>query len=316
MLRGDIVYMKLVSIIIPVFNAEKYVNDCLQSICRQEYKNIEILIINDGSTDNSLGICEKWKKEDPRIVIYTQANQGVSSSRNFGLDQAKGEYVTFVDADDAIAEDYISTLVELLEKEPCTDCSIVAYSTKENCFSKGEIFYLNKEEAKKAIYTYLGGFICGRLYKKRVLQEKNIRFDKDIAVCEDLIFNNQYVEASQGIIYTTGTKYFYRQHQQSAFHNLYNLKWFDCIKAYQQLLKNATQEIFLILIYQYLQLLYEAKYRAKFLKKNSLLRIICEDLKQNEHYKKQLTTKQQLKLFIFKHFYKLVVIWRNRRYRC
>lgn len=303
----------MVSVIIPVFNAEKYIDDCLKSVSNQNYSNIEILIINDGSVDNSLMICEKWKELDSRIAIYTRENCGVSNSRNFGLDKSKGQYVTFVDADDVIAEDCVSILVEMLEKDSRADCSIIRCSVSENSFSSGESIYLKREESKKAIYTYLGGFACGRLFTSNVIKQNNLRFDTDIAVCEDLIFNDKYLDNSSGIVYADAVKYFYRQHQQSAFHNLNNLKWFDCIKAYGRLLEKATHEEFLILIYKYLQLLYEAKYRAKFLKNDSISMMVREEFVKNEHYKKQLAIKQKFKLLVYKYFYRLVVFLRNKR---
>ena len=107
---------KLISVIVPVFNVEKYLEKCIESIRNQTYKNLEILLINDGSTDKSLEICNKYLEIDDRIVLLNKENGGLSSARNFGIDNAKGEYITFVDSDDFIHELMYETLVYNLEK--------------------------------------------------------------------------------------------------------------------------------------------------------------------------------------------------------
>lgn len=106
----------LVSIIVPIYNKEKYLKECLKSIETQSYSNIEILLIDDGSTDSSLLICEEHKKADQRIKIFTKANGGVSETRNYGLCKANGEYIAFVDPDDYIDIRYIEMLVLAIKK--------------------------------------------------------------------------------------------------------------------------------------------------------------------------------------------------------
>ena len=101
----------LVSIIVPVYNVEKYLDKCMVSILCQSYKNIEVIIVNDGSTDKSLNICNKWKEKDSRIEMFSQPNKGLSSARNKGLKYAKGEYVLFVDSDDWISINMVDKMV-------------------------------------------------------------------------------------------------------------------------------------------------------------------------------------------------------------
>ena len=101
-----------VSIIIPVFNGEPFLDRCLSSVINQSYNNIEIIIINDGSTDNTQSICESYSKNDPRVIIINKKNEGVSTARNVGLDTAVGDYIYFVDADDYVLEDGIEKLVK------------------------------------------------------------------------------------------------------------------------------------------------------------------------------------------------------------
>ena len=106
-----------ISVIIPVYNAEKYISDCLESVVRQTYKNLEILLVDDGSKDGSAGICLEWCKKDARIRLLQKENGGVSSARNLGLQEASGEYVTFVDADDWIGERMLERLWACIESD-------------------------------------------------------------------------------------------------------------------------------------------------------------------------------------------------------
>ena len=106
-----------ISVIIPVYNAEKYISDCLESVVRQTYKNLEILLVDDGSKDGSAGICQEWCKKDARIRLLQKENGGVSSARNLGLQEASGEYVTFVDEDDWIGERMLEKLRAFIERD-------------------------------------------------------------------------------------------------------------------------------------------------------------------------------------------------------
>ena len=103
--------MKLVSIIVPVYNAEKYIKNCVLSILNQDYKNIELILVNDGSKDNSYNICKQLAEKDNRIRLFNKENGGTSSARNYGLDNAKGEYVCFIDSDDFACPNYVTTLL-------------------------------------------------------------------------------------------------------------------------------------------------------------------------------------------------------------
>ena len=106
----------LVSVIIPIYNVEKYLGRCLDSVINQDYKNIEIILINDGATDNSLNIAIDYQKKDKRIKVFSQKNQGLSAARNTGLDKAVGNYITFIDSDDYVSKDYVSYMFNLLKK--------------------------------------------------------------------------------------------------------------------------------------------------------------------------------------------------------
>ena len=107
----------LVSIIVPVYNCEAYIRRCIESILRQTYRNVEVILINDGSTDQSENICREYQKQDKRIRLYNQENQGVSVSRNYGLSVAEGEFIQFVDGDDSILDNMTQELVKCIQEQ-------------------------------------------------------------------------------------------------------------------------------------------------------------------------------------------------------
>ena len=114
---------ELISIIVPIYKVEKYIAKCIESLIEQTYSTYEIILVNDGSTDNSLEICNSFKKRDKRIKVYTKENGGLSDARNYGLKKAVGSYICFIDSDDWVDNDFIEVLYNLLKKNKC-DISI------------------------------------------------------------------------------------------------------------------------------------------------------------------------------------------------
>ena len=106
----------LISVIIPIYNVEKYLERCLNSVVKQSYSNLEIILVDDGSTDNSLSICQLYESKDERVRVYTKKNGGLSDARNYGIHNSKGQFVALVDSDDWISEDYVQVLYDLLVK--------------------------------------------------------------------------------------------------------------------------------------------------------------------------------------------------------
>ena len=186
----------LVSIIVPVYNVEKYLEKCLKTILRQTYDNIEIILINDGSTDKSKQICEKFAKKDSRIVLINQENKGVSYARNVGIKKARGKYITFVDSDDWVENEFIETLYNNIKEEQVdvvrcqyyknTDTEQV--SVEEQSFSKS---YSSKEIKKEIIPDLITGkrmaYIYLLLIKKEIVNKVN-KFNEKLYVMEDTSF--------------------------------------------------------------------------------------------------------------------------------
>jgi len=191
--------MEKISVILPVYNVEKYMDCSLQSICGQTHQNLEILLIDDGSTDGSLKKCEEWAAKDERIRIYHQENAGASAARNKGIELATGKYIMFVDADDWIEKNMLEVLYAVAEsKNASAACCILQEDsdipTDENINATGKEsgakvkFCDNKVESGLALLSVWGP-VC-KLYRKDVIGD--CRFE-DYKVAEDLLFNTNVI---------------------------------------------------------------------------------------------------------------------------
>ena len=206
---------KLVTVIVNVYNGEKYIKRCLDSIVNQTYKNLDILIVNDGSTDKTKSICESYK--DKRIRIINQKNMGLPKSRNVGIENSKGDYLYFVDADDYLELDIIEYLYNLIKKynvELSTCRPIDVYDEKINVKNKKEKVDVltSKDMLKKLLLTIdRAGTIWNKLIKKELFN--NIRFeDRRI---EDVAVTYKVIMATDKIAYSNQIKYYYYRHPDS-----------------------------------------------------------------------------------------------------
>lgn len=218
----------MISIIVPVYNVEKYLKECLKSLTTQTYQDIEILLIDDGSTDNSLDICREFEKKDRRIKVVHKENSGVSDTRNLGLDIAKGEYISFCDSDDVVDTNLYALLLNQLYKYNA-DRIVAGYSY---LYNDGRTLYCKprmtdgKYNAKDILSIMIddgtmSGFLFSgvnnSLFKKKIIDEWNIRFDSKVRYNEDSLFSFQYMLHSSSIYsLQSQATYFYRQHTASA----------------------------------------------------------------------------------------------------
>ncbi len=244
----------LVSIILPVYNAQNHLARCIESICAQTYKNLEIIILNDGSKDNSLPVCEEYRKKDPRILLVDKANSGVSDTRNLGLRLATGEYIQFVDSDDYIDPDYTENLVTAAETSHA-DFVIAPYkmvitpeATKpgQAIEKLQEKLGIEPEEKQPEIRTY--GFLpagvmdkdtfalrlmdkpasyfysvlWNKLYHRILLVGNDIQFTSEVRWAEDLVFNMQYIQYADVFASIDKPGYYYVQNPQSICHTQIN----------------------------------------------------------------------------------------------
>lgn len=231
----------LVSVIVPVYNNEVYVEKCIRSIMRQSYKNLEILVINDGSKDSSLEILEKLAKEDNRIKIFNQENAGVAAARNKGLNNAAGEYLTFVDGDDYIGKDYIAKLYEKAESQALelVICGLQFVDEKDSVLRTvipGGYRRLEHEE-----WTFRISAVCSHFYRREIWEKYQIRFFSGERG-EDMPISLFFSAVCDRIGILQEAEYYYVQHPSSAMHNFKGLKNYSLpYKALEEILQKIEE---------------------------------------------------------------------------
>lgn len=281
----------LISVIIPVYNVENYLKKCLESIINQTYKNLEIILINDGSTDNSGKICDEYAGKDNRIKVIHKPNGGLSDARNAGLEIAKGEYIGFVDSDDYIAEDMYEFLYNLavdndLDVAMCASFDVYENGTVKTPKDFKTIFINKKEEIIKNLFANQAGglaiSVCNKLFKKKVI--KNCKFTVG-KTSEDVFFVLKWIENTDKFCRTSDVKYYYVQHMHSITHQqLYKPKISDVIEAY---LSNLD-----IISKKYLKCVDVAKARLYWAYRITIERIYaCKDYKENALIVKKIQNK-------------------------
>lgn len=246
----------LVSIILPVYNAQKHIERCLASVCAQTWQNIEIIVLNDGSKDETLPMCEQFRQKDGRILLVDKLNSGVADTRNLGIKLATGQYIQFVDSDDYIDPDYTESLVHAAE-ENRADLVIAPYkmvipleSTKPGQIVEKvqqtlqvEKFGIEKldEHAPEVheygflpvgVYdknafarhlmdkpaSYFYSVLWNKLYRRALLLEHDVRFTSEMRWAEDLVFNMQYIEHTEVFCASGKAGYYYVQNPKSICH--------------------------------------------------------------------------------------------------
>ena len=217
--------MTKLSIIIPIYNVGDYISECLDSILNQSFKNLEVICVNDGSTDNSLEILNDYKKRDERIVIIDKANEGSGVARNFGLQIARGEYVYFVDGDDLLTENALQLIVDEADKKQTDILIFGAYSYYDGKKKKGGYSadklpkkYLNKVFSSKEIKRSLFKFpstAWTKLYRREFLLDNNIKFQEIRAGQDQLLFFHSMIKANR-IALLAKNLYCYRKNRVGA----------------------------------------------------------------------------------------------------
>lgn len=243
----------MVSVIIPVYNAEKTLEKCINSILHQTYVNIEIILVNDGSTDNSLNICCKMRDCDSRIRIINKKNAGVSSARNIGIESATGEYCCFVDSDDWIEKDHVESLMANIAG---VDCVISGY-IKEAGTQRSECqlmplkinLYDIKEQAVGAMFW--NGFIhpCwNKLFRREILVNNKILFETEIHISEDSLFCLKYLSYCRSMRLISEMTYHYKIDKgsyslsQKIYPNIFQI-YISVYSELENLLKRGNCEI-------------------------------------------------------------------------
>lgn len=214
----------MISVIVPVYNVELYLQECIDSILTQSYTDIELLLIDDGSKDSSYDICKKYESKDERIKVYKKANGGVSSARNLGIEKAQGEWITFIDSDDYLLNNnYLLDLAEATYKYNTdyiitTGCIKFGYEKKVFNDSAGKV---EPQIILKNIIGLNNIYLSpwGRLYRTSIIKKYNIRFLKGLHYAEDCYFNIEYIRYISSASVVENKGYYYRENTTSITHN-------------------------------------------------------------------------------------------------
>ncbi|GGI64278.1 glycosyltransferase family 2 protein [Limosilactobacillus caviae] len=211
-----------VDIIIPVHNSEKFLLECLNSVESQNYNNIHLIIINDGSTDSSQNIIDSFKRSSHLeiTVLFNKSARGVSKARNQGLDIANGPYVTFLDSDDVLLKDHINDLVQTIKvtKSKLAITGAIKQTKINHINSTLKLQSVPSTKAMKAILGFgnIQGYSVNKLYKLEKINRVGLKFDNSLFICEDLYFVCSYIKEITGEIGFTGTNtYIYRENEDS-----------------------------------------------------------------------------------------------------
>ena len=211
-----------ISVIIPIYNSSRYLDECLDSVCSQEYPDLEILLIDDGSDDDSLCICMDRAKRDRRCTVFHQENRGLSAARNTGLDLAKGRYIMFLDSDDKMLPGMISQLHELLRKTGAgiAQCGYVEYEEEKNTYNyfiaprleAGQYRIYKNEQIFDVLFEFntISAVQWNKLYKKEVFEQ--IRFPVG-KYHEDEFIIHKELDAAASLVHTSEPLYLYRRHK-------------------------------------------------------------------------------------------------------
>lgn len=225
--------MRKISIIVPVYNADKYVDKCIKSILEQTYANFELIIIDDGSTDQSAAICDEWSQKDSRIKVVHVDNGGVSRARNIGIGLSTGSWISFVDADDYIMNNYLSDLLNVTLVNKGVDWVFCDYydeingkrinshiyeKEKEGLLSNTSQLYkkINGIEEKKWSSSSRFAGVWGKLYSEYLIKKNNISFPENVYIREDVIFNMKYCSRVRQAYYLRKPLYVYNNLDDSA----------------------------------------------------------------------------------------------------
>lgn len=313
----------LISIIIPVYNVEKYLDKCLDTIINQTYKNIEIIIVNDGSTDNSLDICNKYKSLDNRVKLFSIKNTGLSGARNYGIKKSTGKYLSFIDSDDYIDLDMIEVLYRNIinEKADLSCCSFyevfkdgIKKKSKED---KTYIMNGKKTIEKSFLDEGLSVYTWNKLYDKKLF--KNIEFPLH-KKSQDRYIMYEIFDKAKRVVYQSICKYYYVQRKSSTANNLKDintdsieasLNAINYLKKYKDIRPLAVKEYLITRLRCYKKMVYYNKKIDKRIRKD----LIREINKYNINY----SLKEKIEIILLKYFpylYKIIgKIYYNRKYK-
>lgn len=220
--------MSLVSIIVPVYNAEQYISGCVDSILAQKFADFELILVNDGSTDGSLAICRSYLDKDSRVIVCNQPNGGASSARNHGIGVSKGDYICFVDADDFVNENYLFHLYQDMSMDADIDLVMHGMNRVKGetsipiTFNKTKTYILEDGSFFNDVYLFKFCGPCCKLFCREIISKYNISYNSDIVYSEDFDFLAKYLIHCNKIRISDKRNYYYVSHEDSVSTRIYS----------------------------------------------------------------------------------------------
>lgn len=225
----------MISIIVPVYKVEKYLAECIDSIIGQTFTDWELLLVDDGSPDNSGNICDEYAAKDKRVKVFHRENHGVSAARNYGLERAVGEWVMFVDSDDVLKQKFISNLfyeVEVNSEVQFVDagCSLFVGDVSNIVNIKESTAFAGSDPI--LLWEHFRGPVWAKLFRKDILSENNIFFEPGLKKDEDVIFSLEYIGYVKHYAFSSEVGYLYRQNPKGAMATV-NRNYATCYRTYR-----------------------------------------------------------------------------------
>ena len=276
---------ELISVIIPVYKVEKYLNQCIESVVAQSYRNLEIILVDDGSPDRCPEICDMWAKKDARVRVIHKKNGGVSDARNVGLDESRGEYVLFVDSDDLIAPELVEELYLCCKENnvKLSMCSVLDFTNENPLYKhkKGRISIFSGRLICERFFDFDASGLLAKIYHRSLVE--NVRFVLNRRVGEDVAFNFPLFYEQKTVACIHKSMYFYRRYAESTMGS-YKLHLLDELLTFEEILsfckKNQEKRIYNSMAMEYFAriLAHESKVK-KYLGSN---KDVLNELKQKK----------------------------------
>lgn len=287
---------ELITVVLPIYNVEKYLECCIKSVLKQTYKNIEIILVDDGSLDNCAQICDEYEKKDDRVKVIHKKNGGLSDARNEGIRNAKGKYICFIDSDDFIKENYIEVLYNLIKKYNANMAVGNFIRVQDSNLPK-----ITKEEITENVYT--GKEMIENIYNKALYVQATVAWNKlyDIQLFKDIQFpygkqhedeftTYQLYYNCAKVVMTSEILYYYRYVPTSIMNQSFKIKRLDGIEALEERLKffidKKEEKLYNLTLIQYESMLMIHYMNCKRLLKNSEKEQQELLIKYKQHYKK------------------------------
>lgn len=214
----------LISVIVPIYKTAKYLIQCVDSVLTQNFKDFELILVDDGSPDESPAVCDEFARKDARVSVIHKENGGVSSARNSGIEQAVGQYIVFIDSDDYVGADYLRDMVAAVQNQQNKEKNVLVIADyqpfSENKFEDREYPEaftvdiisngITAEQFRKLVFDFRVFPPYCKLYRKDVIEEWHLRFNTELRSAEDFDFNSRYMEAVDRVCYIPSIQYYYR----------------------------------------------------------------------------------------------------------